>query len=148
MILLATITGAIVIANVSLTARLSNKTGNLYTLLINYIFGLLGAIVLIAFFRPNLAISLSNIPIWAYFGGLVGILIILICNYVLKNIQTFELTFLAFAGQMIAGILIDSFQGTIPELKQLIGILIVIIGLSIYSGSFNRPTKFTVKKYL
>ena len=148
MILLATITGAIVIANVSLTARLSNKTGNLYTLLINYIFGLLGAIVLIAFFRPNLAISLSNIPIWAYFGGLVGILIILICNYVLKNIQTFELTFLAFAGQMIAGILIDSFQGTIPELKQLIGILIVIIGLSIYSGSLNRPRKFTVKKYL
>jgi len=146
MILLATFTGAIVIANVSLTARLSNKTGNLYTLLINYIFGLLGALLLIAFFRPNLAISFDNIPIWAYFGGMVGILIILICNYVLKNIQTFELTFLAFAGQMIAGILIDSFQGTIPELKQLLGIFIVIIGLSVYSGTFIRPKKLLLNK--
>lgn len=143
MILLATFTGAIVIANVSLTARLSNKTGNLYTLLINYIFGLLGAILLIAFFRPSLDLSLSNIPFWAYFGGMIGIFIILICNHVLKNIQTFELTFLAFTGQMVAGILIDSFRGTIPDIKQLIGILIVVLGLSIYSGSFNRLRRFS-----
>ena len=141
MILLATITGGLVITNTSIAARLALKTDTRYSLLINYIFGLLGAILIILTLHSGVNTSFSTLPLWAFSGGLIGVVVILVSNHVLPQIRAFEMTILVFTGQIITGYFIDTVRGTMLSPKQLIGLLLVMLGLYIYSGRMKDILK-------
>ncbi len=138
MILLATITGGLVITNTSIAARLALKTDSHYSLFINYIFGLIGAILIVLTLHNGLNTSFSTLPLWAFSGGLIGVIVILVSNHVLPQIRAFEMTILVFSGQIIMGYLIDTIRGTLLSPKQIIGLILVMVGLYIYSGKINK----------
>jgi uncharacterized membrane protein YdcZ (DUF606 family) len=144
MILLATITGGLVITNISIAARLSLKTDSRYSLLINYIFGLIGAILIILALHNGFNTSFSTLPLWAFSGGLIGVIVILVSNHVLPQIRAFEMTILVFTGQIVMGYFIDTVRGNLLSPKQLIGLILIMFGLYIYSGRIKNILKGSI----
>lgn len=53
--------------------------------------------------------TLQSIPIAVYLGGLVGVIVISLSNYITPKISAFYLTLLIFIGQLFAGTIIDFF---------------------------------------
>lgn len=133
-ICLSFLAGVSVVLGRIVNSKLAEKIGTMQSTLINYIAGLsLTYIVYLLSKDTPLQKTFGQIsvPIWAYFGGLAGIIIILSSNYVTPKLSAFYVTLLVFFGQLAIGILIDYFI-----LKQLspgkgIGGLLVLAGLAI-----------------
>lgn len=94
-----------------------------------------GIIILIPFIALNPSIisfrkeNFSNIPIWAYFGGILGVIVVILGNHLVKNMASIYVTLFIFIGQLITGLIIDYFLGNDINIKQIIGISIIFMGL-------------------
>ena len=86
--------------------------------------------------------TLQSIPIAVYLGGLVGVIVISLSNYITPKISAFYLTLLIFIGQLFAGTIIDLLTNEL-SIGKVIGGIFVLIGLS-YNLLVDRPIK-TVK---
>ena len=87
--------------------------------------------------------TLQSIPIAVYLGGLVGVIVISLSNYITPKISAFYLTLLIFIGQLFAGTIIDFFLTNELSTGKIIGGVFVLIGLT-YNLLVDRPLK-TVK---
>lgn len=74
--------------------------------------------------------SFSQIPLWAYLGGAVGLLVVSLSNYITPKISAFYLTILMFIGQLFTGILIDFISIGNISTGKIVGGLFVLTGLS------------------
>lgn len=132
-LLISVITGITVVAGRQLNSTLSEKIGTLPGTLINYIVGLGVSILFLLFSKETFSITflgMKAIPLWAYFGGLAGVVIIILSNYITPKISAIYLTLLIFIGQLFLGIIIDYFAIHDMSIGKLIGGLFVFIGLS------------------
>lgn len=134
MIALAVVTGAFVITNLSMSSRMAERTDRLHGLLVHYLFGFFGALPLIVFDLVPTGSGWLDIPPWALTGGLLGIMVILLSNHALPRITAFEMTILVFIGQMLTGLGIDYLNGDALDPLQIVGYLIVLLGLVVFSG--------------
>jgi transporter family-2 protein len=126
--------GVTVVLGRIVNSKLAEKMGTLQSTLINYITGLtLSYIVyLISRDQPiSEAFRKVNVPFWAYFGGLAGIIIIMCSNFITPKLSAFYVTLLVFIGQLIIGIIIDYFILHELSIGKCIGGLLVLIGLTI-----------------
>ncbi|BCN29452.1 DMT family transporter [Anaeromicropila herbilytica] len=122
----------IVLARI-INSKLAEKIGTLQGTLINYIVGLIVSILCFFVSKESSLITISryhSVPIWAYFGGIVGVITILSSNYITPRISSFYLTLLIFIGQLFVGIAIDYFILQELSLGKLIGGIFVVLGLS------------------
>jgi uncharacterized membrane protein YdcZ (DUF606 family) len=87
--------------------------------------------------------TLQSIPIAVYLGGLVGVIVISLSNYITPKISAFYLTLLIFIGQLFTGTIIDFFLSHELSTGKIIGGILVLIGLT-YNLLVDRPIK-TVK---
>lgn len=130
--LIAFLSGFLTIISFILNSKYSSKTDLLRSSRMNFMAGI---IILIPFIALNPSIisfrkeNFSNIPIWAYFGGILGVIVVILGNHLVKNMASIYVTLFIFIGQLITGLIIDYFLGNDINIKQIIGISIIFMGL-------------------
>lgn len=136
---------SIVVARI-INANLAKKIGNWEGTFFNYITGLFFSMIFLIFSSDSIYISshtLQKIPFVVYLGGLVGVIVISLSNYITPKISAFYLTLLIFIGQLFMGTIIDFFMTSELSIGKIIGGILVLIGLT-YNLFVDRPIK-TVK---
>ncbi|MHC1748637.1 MAG: DMT family transporter [Cellulosilyticaceae bacterium] len=129
-IVMALIAGVTVTSARLINANLGSKIGMFQSTVYNYVVGLTVSTVFWLISREGFSLArLESVPIWAYCGGLVGIVIVTVSSIVAQKISAFYLTITIFCGQLFTGILIDYFVSSAFSIGKLIGGLLVILGL-------------------
>ncbi|MBY0596315.1 DMT family transporter [Bacillus bingmayongensis] len=123
---------SIVVARI-INANLAAKIGIFQGTFFNYITGLFFSFLFLLFSNESLHISnttLQSIPFVVYLGGLVGVIVIVLSNYITPKISSFYLTLLIFIGQLFTGVLIDFFNSGDVSIDKMIGGFLVLLGLT------------------
>lgn len=123
---------SIVIARI-INSNLANEIGIFQGTFFNYVTGLVLSSIFLFFSNETLKLSISKInciPSWAYLGGIVGVLVVVLSSYITPKISAFYLTLLIFIGQLFMGIIIDYFTLNKLSIGKILGGILVIIGLS------------------
>lgn len=132
-LLLSVLAGVTVVFGRIINSNLAEKIGTFQGTLINYIVGLSLSFLLLKICNETITISYANmgtIPIWAYFGGAVGVALVVLSNYITPRLSAFYSTLFMFIGQLFSGILIEYFTTHDVSKGKLIGGLLVLIGLT------------------
>jgi len=123
---------SIVIARI-INSNLAIKIGTLPGTFFNNLVGLLFSFIFLLFSTETFNISViksGSIPFWAYFGGLFGVLVVVVSNYITPKTSAFYLTFFTFIGQLLVGIIIDYFTLNQLSIGKIIGGTLVLAGLT------------------
>ena len=137
--------GAIISVMVLFNGELTQIYGTYIASVIIHIVGVLFAIILCIIRKENFKIP-KTIPVWAYLGGVIGVLTTLSNNYAFNKISMTSLVALGLLGQSLTSIILDSFGlfGTKKiklRFSSLIGFIPALIGILVMmdksiSGSF------------
>ncbi|MDA3809099.1 MAG: DMT family transporter [Spirochaetaceae bacterium] len=129
----AFIAGVLVILSMIINSQLSLSVGIFHGVQRNYLVGLIGSIIVLIILKVPLLDSLFLIPdinpILLIGGGLLGVLVVAGINKTLPRIPVVYTTLLIFAGQAVAGILIDLFVLNEVSFRKVTGVLIILSGL-------------------
>ena len=132
-VLLAFIAGASIVISRTLNAKLAELTSVRISTFFNYFVGLtVASFVYLLFGRNELGFSaaLNFSSSWfLYTGGALGVLMIALTNILVVKISAFYLSLLLFMGQVAAGILIDIFLTGVFSTRNLIGGVLITLGL-------------------
>jgi len=129
------IAGVNIVISRTLNAKLADltsvRTGTFY----NYLVGLFISIPVLLLLGRNEILVLSEIvisPNWyIYLGGILGVCVVLLSNITVMKISAFYLTLLLFIGKVFSGILIDIVISQEFSSRNLIGGVLVAIGLCV-----------------
>jgi bacterial/archaeal transporter family-2 protein len=134
MIVIASIAaGASIVLARNINSSLANRIGLLEGTFFNYVVGLFFSFIFLLLSNAFLRFSssfLKSIPIWAFFGGFLGVIVVAASNLVTPKISAFYLTLIIFIGQLFTGILIDYFAQGLISLGKILGGLLVVLGLA------------------
>lgn len=131
-IMLAFITGAMVILSMVINSRLGKKIGVLQGTFINYVVGLIGVSIVLLIKEGGIDISMHKIygiPAWAYLGGVIGVMVVSVSNVVIPKIPTIYSTLLIFIGQIVTGIVIDFITVDTVSKGKIMGSILILGGL-------------------
>ena len=97
----------------------------------NYVMGLLLSVLLYAFAGQGAAgLKLAaGGPFHTYLGGAMGVVIVLMSNFIVGKIPSFYMTLALFVGQVMAGLLLDMALSGAFSARNLLGGLFVLAGL-------------------
>ena len=119
-------------------------TGAVASSFINHMAGLpLAVLLLLTIGSGELAAlpeKLTGVPMWAYLGGIIGVLIIVITNVVLRKLSTFQVSLLLFVGQVFSSAAIDIFMGTDSSGRVFYGGVLVAAGI-LLNTIFEKNTR-------
>lgn len=106
---LSFIAGIFIVLSRTCNARLAEEIGILAGSLINHLVGLPLCILLLLIFQWNpmgANFTLSSSP-WIYFGGVFGVVTVLLFNLLVPKVAAFPLTLLSFVGQLFTSMVLD-----------------------------------------
>lgn len=113
-------------------ARLSDETSPVKSTFYNYCIGLFCSIaVLLAVWKHGTGLLSIRAPGWAYLGGLIGVVVILLSNITVSKISSFIITLFLFVGQVLTGVLLDVLLTGSFSWGNFLGGICVAIGLAI-----------------
>lgn len=141
--ILAFLAGALTLISMITNSNLAKYIGTVQSSLVNFSAGLIVSVVLY-FAWNNQAFKLLDIPVWIYFGGFLGIFIVILSNNVIPKIPTIYTTLLIFIGQLLTSLIIDFIQTGNLASNKLIGALIIISGL-FYNFMVDKNEKKKLK---
>lgn len=144
--LIAILSGISNVISRSINFVLSEKLGVYQSTLFNYIFGLAGSILIlfISGETSKLFASTSYDANWlVYTGGLVGVAVVSLQVFLSSKVSSFYLTLLLFVGQLFTGIILDFILLGKISIWQVVGGILVIIGLS-YNLYIDRVEEIEV----
>ncbi|MBE5963016.1 MAG: DMT family transporter [Lachnospiraceae bacterium] len=143
-ILFAVLAGTTIVTSRNVNAMLAKKIGAYESTFFNYLVGILLSIVVfffsreafVPFFAPE---SFSDVIM--YLGGILGVVAIVISNFITPNISAFLLTLLIFISQLVTGIVVDFFLYHEFSIPKVAGGLLVLIGLvyNLYLDKKDEP---------
>lgn len=142
--MIAFIAGTFVIFSMIINSELSKKIGALQSAFINYFVGFILSVLILAVFQLNINIPFNTIPTYAYFGGVIGVSIVVISNKVIPKIPVIYSTILIFVGQITGGIILDYLLNDIFSFGKVIGAFIILLGV-LMNLYFDHPHQFTQK---
>ena len=126
--------GVSIVISRTLNARLADltsvRTGTFY----NYLIGLIISIPVLLILgggEINLARFELSPNIFIYAGGILGVCVVMLGNITVVKISAFYLTLLIFIGQIFSGILIDMVISQEFSSRNLVGGILVAIGLCV-----------------
>ena len=129
---LAFFTGIILVVQMYMNSQLSARLDSFNGVFYNY-FGAVVIFLTYFAFKPTIFMSgmnqLSTASGWMFTGGLIGIGVVILCNYSFKNLSATYTTSLIILGQLATAILIDRVLGISVEPKAIIGILLIVSGI-------------------
>jgi len=106
------LTGFALPFQMGMNAQLRETLGNgLLGALANFIIGSLALALLVLAFRvplPSLA-SISQTPGWAWFGGILGALLVIAATFAARELGALPILVLGLLGQAIGSILVDHY---------------------------------------
>ncbi|MEI6101506.1 MAG: DMT family transporter, partial [Eubacteriales bacterium] len=146
-ILVSFFSGVTIVIARTINARFAEETNTYVSTFYNYVTGLSLSCLILAFLSVGgyaqwsaPAFSLSDV--WAYTGGLIGVVVVLISNIIVTRISSFYMTLLVFIGQIFTGILLDSILSNSFSRNILIGGLFVTVGfiINIWMDKRNATT--------
>lgn len=144
-ILISICSGAIVVISRILNTRLAEKVGLMESSFFNYFTGLLSALILFAIAKDKVTLNqFYNIPFWAYLGGILGVIVVMLSSVVTPKMSTFYITLIIFIGQLFTGIFIDCIILKTLPLAKIIGGLLVVAGL-IYNLRVDSVTEEVIQ---
>lgn len=132
-ILIAVLSGVCIVVARTINSNLAIKIGTLQGTFFNNLVGLLFSFMFLLLSREALNLSninLASIPFWAYLGGILGVLVVVVSNYITPKVSAFYLTFFTFIGQLFVGIIIDYFALNELSIGKIIGGFLVLLGLT------------------
>lgn len=131
-LILSILAGVTVVLGRILNAKLAEKIGTVQATVINYVVGIFFSFLFLLIMNRGLSFTghPSQLPIWAYLGGILGVAIIMISNYTTPRVPAFYLTLLVFLGQLAVGILIDWLVSKDFSPLKLMGSLFVVAGFT------------------
>lgn len=132
-ICLSVMAGISVVVSRIINFRLADEIGIVQGTFYNYVVGLFFSLVFMFFsgeFLKIPSIQFGSLPLWAYIGGMCGVVVVTLSSYVTPKISSFYLTLLIFTGQLFAGIIIDFFSTSHLSAGKIIGGLFVLAGLT------------------
>ena len=113
-VLLSLGAGVTVVLSRTVNARLSGKVGALPGSLVNHMAGLPVTVVFCVLAGETMlpvSGSMVSHP-WIYTGGMMGVIVVLLCNLTVPRLPAFRLTMLTFVGQIFTGVILDVAAGT------------------------------------
>ena len=128
-VIVSLLAGLTVVLARTVNARLSQESSPLVGSLINHIVGLPFCLLLLLGLQRPLAITLSGLTPWMFLGGVFGVLTVCLFNVTVPRVSAFQLTLLAFIGQVFAGIILDFFLGKVFSFTSFMGGLLIALGL-------------------
>lgn len=148
-VLLSICAGISIVLSRTVNARTSDRIGALNGSLINHIAGIPVCIIL-TIATHEIRVS-SFLPLWAWGGGMIGVLVVLICNIVVPKIPAKHLTMLTFCGQVLGGILLDLSSGNAINEQEFSGGILVAFGIlfdNLYNNSRIKDTNISYQNRL
>jgi transporter family-2 protein len=133
-VLVSFIAGINIVISRTLNAKLAELTSIRTSTFYNYLIGLLVAVPVCFLFGQNEAAFTAfavSPSIYLYFGGIIGVGVVLLSNITVTRISSFYLSLFLFIGQVFSGILIDMVISQTFSPRNLIGGIFVAIGLSV-----------------
>jgi len=131
-ILIALAGGAAVGMSRSINGRLTMDRGAFRASFWNHFIGFLLLSVFVVFFEWQGLALLSQVPAWAFTGGVSGASFVAISSYVFPRIGAARSALLIIGGQMIAGLAIDYRRGTARfSIGQPAGFALIMFGISL-----------------
>jgi transporter family-2 protein len=133
-ILMSFFAGVNIVISRTLNAKLAEytniRTGTFY----NYLIGLLISVPVYFIFGRSEAVFADFVfspKIYIYFGGIIGVCVVLLSNITVIKISAFYLSLFLFIGQVFSGILIDVIISQTFSPRNMIGGIFVAIGLTV-----------------
>lgn len=142
-IVLSLVSGGARVVSRMLNSQLSDVIGVFQSTFYNYLVGLICS--MIAFLLSQEAFSFppegfAAVSGWAYLGGAVGVLFIILSNVTTPKVSAFYMTLLIFIGQLVAGLVIDLLLGHSFTLGKPLGIMMILLGL-VWHQTLDREKK-------
>ncbi len=130
-ILISIIAGAIIVISRTLNTKLSENVGLIESGFFNYFTGLLTSIIVFIVFKERVSIGqFINLPLYAYLGGVLGVIVVILNSVITPKMSSFYATLIIFIGQLFTGIIVDCITIGSVSLPKIIGGILVIIGLA------------------
>ena len=128
------LSGVFIVVSRTLNAKLSGYTSVHTSTFYNYLIGLLVTIpVFFIFGRGETGFTnfVFSPKIYIYFGGMIGLGVVLLSNITVMKISAFYLSLFLFIGQVFSGILIDVIISREFSPRNMISGILVAAGLSV-----------------
>lgn len=132
-IILSFLTGITVVTSRTINARLAQKTSMLTSTWYNYLVGSLVSFLMLIIFFKNIDFTPFSFSknISMYLGGVLGVVTVLLSNITVTKISSYYMTLLLFVGQIFSGIILDVILTNEFSTINLVGGILVSIGLSL-----------------
>ena len=132
-IFISILAGVCIVVSRIINSNLAKKIGIFQSTFFNYVVGLLFSSIFLVFSTEAtsiFSISPKAVHLTAYLGGLLGVLVVVLSNYITPRISAFYLTLFIFIGQLFVGIAIDYFSLNILSIGKVVGGILVLAGLA------------------
>ena len=132
LLIFACFAGMLLGVNRSLLGIIGHSFGAKRASVINHASGFIFILILMLLMGENLNFStLSNPPIKAYLGGIIGAGFVIITSFVIPKIGVLKTSIIFISGQMTCGVLIDFLIGNLKDLTStLLGLFLILLGVS------------------
>lgn len=128
-VLLSLGAGVCIVLSRVVNARLAHHAGMLAGSFYNHLMGLPYCLAAWLLLTDAPGPSIISPKPWMLLGGLLGVLILLLCNAIVPRISAARLTLLSFTGQVFTGFLIDLLRRETISGRLLVGGLVCALGL-------------------
>lgn len=146
-ILISILSGVIIVTSRILNTKLSHEIGLIESSYFNYLTAAITTVIMFFIIGEKVNISsFSTLPFYAYLGGFLGVLIVILNSVVTPKLPAFNVTLLVFIAQLFTGIIIDWLISGIIPASKIVGGILVVAGLSynLYVDSIDEKVKLKV----
>lgn len=125
-----------------INAALRSRVGVFESALISFLVGTVVLVAIVAFSRQGNLLAAKSAPPWMLTGGLIGAVFVTVSLLAAPRLGVTALVICTLTGQVIAGLLIDTFGwfGVEPrpiDLRRLVGV--ALVGVAVFL--INSPRK-------
>ena len=131
-ITIALTNGICIIFSRSITADYLQSSNAFYASLVNHIAGFIFLSVVVLFYLLQFPVTLNNIPLITFTGGIIGACFVVINSYILPLLGATLTTILAICG-VLSGFIIDIIQHGMPShlLMQITGVILILLAIAV-----------------
>jgi transporter family-2 protein len=133
-IIISFLTGITIVFSRTVNGKLAVETNVRISTWFNYLTGTVVSIIVFAIItmtgNAEAPLTFAPNPL-IYTGGIVGMCAVFITNICVSKISSFYMTLLLFAGQIFTGIGIDVILSQAFSIRNLVGGIIITIGLAL-----------------
>lgn len=139
-ILFSILAGVAIVIQRIVNFRLSDKIGLFQSTFYNYIVGLTCSTFALIISGELLSLgnlNLLSIPLWAYIGGFLGVIVVSLSSVITPKVSSLYLTLIIFIGQIFTGVLIDFITISNLSIGKIIGGIFIVLGL-FYNSKIDK----------